>query len=333
MAGLDLNLALVLHALLAERNVSRAAKRLGLSQSATSHALSRLRVALGDPLLVRAARGVVPTARAQAIAEPLAAGLALLEKSLLAPPGFEPALSARRFRIVASDYAELVLLPPFLSALAREAPKLDVWIRPFADDPLGGLERGDVDLVIGVLGPEDGKPGVKKAHLFDERLVCVVRENHPLTRGRLTLARFAAAKHVLIAPRGRPGGPVDDALGALGLERQIAVALPHFLAAPHIVAQSDLVLTMAARLAASFASVLPLRILTPPLDLPVVRASMLWHERHDADPAHQWFRAKLGEVASQIESLRPWARSRSRSPSWGTHKRKRKAARSRSTKA
>jgi DNA-binding transcriptional LysR family regulator len=168
------------------------------------------------------------------------------------------------------------------------------------------LQRGDLDLLIGVVRPEAAGPGLEMVHLLDERLVCVVRNGHRLTRGRLSLARFAAAKHVLIAPRGRPGGPIDDALAARGLERQIAVAVPHFLAAPHIVAQTDLVLTMAARIAASFASVLPLRILELPFELPPVRGSMLWHERHTSDPAHTWFRQRLAEMVDQVQGAPAW---------------------------
>src|SRR5262249_35735507 len=165
LSAVDLNLALVLHALLAERSVSRAARRLGLSQSATSHALSRLRSALGDPLVVRTSRGVLPTPRAEAIAESLAAGLALLEKSLLAPPKFEPATTARCFRIASTDYAEFLLMPPFLGALASEAPKLDVDIRPYADNPLATLLQGELDLVIGIAGPEAVGPSVHAADL------------------------------------------------------------------------------------------------------------------------------------------------------------------------
>ncbi|HMI83287.1 MAG TPA: LysR family transcriptional regulator [Polyangiaceae bacterium] len=310
MAGLDLNLALVLHALLAERSVSRAAARLGMSQSAASHALSRLRVALGDPLVVRSPRGVLPTARAEAMAAPLAAGLALLEKTLLAPPPFEPATTIRTFRIATADYAEFVILPPFLRALTREAPQIDTWIRPFAEDPFGALERGDVDLAIGLAGPAGGGPNGYIAGLLDDRLVCVVRSGHPLTRGRLTLTRFAGAKHVLIAPTGRPGGFVDDALAARGLKRQIAVAVPHFLAAPHVVAETDLVLTVASRIAASFATVLPLKFMELPFDLPEVHISMLWHRRQHDDPAHAWVRRRLAETAAHLRSPRRWKKQR-----------------------
>jgi DNA-binding transcriptional LysR family regulator len=310
MAGLDLNLALVLHALLAERSVSRAAKRLGLSQSATSHALSRLRSSLEDPLFVRVPHGIVPTPRAEALAESLAAGLALLEQSLLAPQRFEAATHSRRFRVAATDYVEFLLLPRFLGALASEAPGIDVWVRPYSDEALGALQRGDLDLVLGVVGPEASLAGLQTQQLISERLVCVVRDGHPLARGRLTLARFAAAKHVLIAPRGRPGGPIDDALAARGLERHIAVGVPHFLAAPHIVAETDLVLTVAERIAAAFATVLPLRILELPFDLPAVRGSMLWHDRLSDDPAHSWFRQRLADMSARAQSLPPWKRPR-----------------------
>jgi DNA-binding transcriptional LysR family regulator len=309
MAGLDLNLALVLHALLAERSVSRAAKRLGLSQSATSHALARLRACLDDPLFLRVPQGIVPTARAEALAAPLAAGLALLEQSLLTPTRFDPRTTSRRFRIAASDYVEFLLLPRFLGTLASEAPQIEVWVRPFSDDALGALQRGDLDLVLGVLGPQAGGHPFEHLQMLSERLVCVVRQGHPLSRGRLTLARYAAARHILIAPRGRPGGPIDDALAARGLERKITVAVPHFLGAPHIVAETELVLTVAERIATSFASVLPLRILELPFELPSIHGSMLWHERNAADPAHTWFRQRLAEMAAQATSPRRWKRT------------------------
>jgi DNA-binding transcriptional LysR family regulator len=308
MSGLDLNLALVLHALLAERSVSRAAKRLGLSQSATSHALARLRSSLQDPLFLRLPRGIAPTPRAEALAEPLARGLALLEQSLVAPPRFDPASTARRFRIAATDYVEFLTLPRLLGALAAQAPQVDVWVRPYSDDALSALERGDLDLVLGLSRPEKSA-GLRSLDLLTERLVCVVRAGHPLTRGRLTLARFAAARHVLIAPRGRPGGPIDDALATRGLERHVTVAVPHFLAAPHIVAETDLVLTVAERIAASFAGVLPLRILELPFELPVLRGCMFWHERHQGDPAHAWFRGRVAEMAPDVSAPRPWKRS------------------------
>ena len=166
---------------------------------------------------------------------------------------------------------------------------------------------------------------VQSGHLLDERLVCVVREGHALARGGLTLARYAAASHVLIAPGGLPGGPVDDALATRGLRRRVAVAVPHFLAAPHIVAETDLVLTVASRIAASFASVLPLRILELPFELPTVRVTMLWRERDHDDPAHVWFRERLAAVAAQAQAPRPWrGRESPRAPRRPARRRKRR---------
>lgn len=299
ISGVDLNLALVLHALLTEKSVSRAGKRLGLSQSATSHALARLRNVLGDPLVIRTRHGVSPTSRAETIAEPLGAAIALLERALLPPATFEPSTAVRRFRIGATDYAELLLLPKLIATLDREAPRVDVWMRPFGEGSIADLRRGELDLVVGVVSPGDVPSSVRTRRLLDDRLVCVVRRGHPLARGRLTLARFAAAKHALVAPRAKPGGPVDDALAARGLERRVAVAIPHFLVAPHVVAETDVVLTLAERIARHFARLLPLRVLEPPLDLPPVQLSMLWHERHDVDPGHAWIRETLARLTGR----------------------------------
>ncbi len=313
MAGLDLNLALVLHALLAERSVSRAAKVLGLSQSATSHALARLRVALRDPVFVRSPHGIVPTARAEAIADSLHAGLSLLEQSLLPPPTFDPSTTSRRFRVVATDYAEFVLLPALIRALSKEAPQIEVWITPFGEDPTVLLQRGEIDLVIGIPPPAAVRATLHAQSLIEDRFVCLVRDRHPLSRTRITLARFASASHILIAPRGRPGGPIDDALAARNAKRKIAIAVPRFLAAPHIVAETSLVLTVAARIAASFTTVLPVRTLELPFETPPIRVSMLWHERHHADPAHAWFRGLLAECARNLppmRTLRPRRRKR-----------------------
>src|SRR5512143_3358639 len=225
LAGLDLNLALVLDALLTERSVTRAAKRLGLSQSATSHALARLRDALGDPLVVRTPHGVAPTARAQTMAEPVKTALALLAGALLTKPEFDPRTAQRRFDIAATDYTELLLLPPLVAQLDRRAPRLQVWLRPVATDVFTSLQRGEVDLVVGVFSPDEIGPDLRSMVLLQDRLVCMVRNGHPLLRKRLTPARFAAAKHALVSPRGTQGGPVDSALAERGLARAVTVAV------------------------------------------------------------------------------------------------------------
>lgn len=301
ISGFDLNLLLVLHALLEERSVSRAGKRIGLSQSATSHALSRLRGALDDQLLIRDRHGVTPTARAEAMAAPLSDALDLLESTLFATTRFEPATAKRRFHIAATDYAELLLLPALSNALARSAPEVELWVHPFTDDALDALERGKLDLVVGVFDPKQPARGLRAARLLDDRLVCTVRAGHPLTRGKLTLARYESAQHALIAPRGKPGGAVDDALAAQGRKRHLSLVVPHFLAAPHVVAETDLVLTLAERVARHFALRLRLRILGLPVKVPSVRLSMLWHERQQKDRGHEWLRERVEQVARAVE--------------------------------
>ena len=304
LAGLDLNLALVLHVLLSERSVSKAARRLGLSQSATSHALARLRQILSDPVVVRVPGGIAPTARAEAIAAPLASAMALLERSLLSAPQFEPSSARRRFHLGAADYAGFVLLPALQASVAEQAPGIDLWVRPIGEDSDLQLGVGDFELAIGIVRPGKRAAGIREQRLFDERFVCVVRAGHPLTKGKLTVKRFAEARHLLIAPRGRPGGVVEDALAKLGLERRVALAVPHFLVAPHVIARTDLVLTVAERIARAHASFLSLRILEPPLELGGFTIAMSWHERNDQDPGLAWLRGRLIEVATGVRGSR-----------------------------
>ncbi len=297
LSAVDLNLAPVLHALLAERSVSRAAKRLGLSQSATSHALARLRDLLGDPLLVRSKEGLVPTPRALALAEPVERAIRGLEGTFLARPSFEPGTARRRFVIAASDYAEIILLPGLLSRLAADAPGIDLVVRSIEGDAEDELRRGEIDLALSL--HRDGA-ALRSTRLFDDDFVCMMREGHPLAQGELDVARFVAARHALIAPRGRPGGPVDQALAELGLARRVALSVPHFLVAPHVVARTDLVLTIARRIAETFAGILPLAIVESPLALPTFTIGMQWGERNDADPGHAWLRERLLEAAQGL---------------------------------
>lgn len=311
LAGVDLNLAVVLHALLTERSVSRAAKRLGLSQSATSHALRRLRDLLGDPIVVRTREGIAPTPRADALTDKLSAALGALEEALLGAAAFDPKTVERRFYVSASDYAEFVLMPPLLARIATEAPGVDIWVRPYDEGLADHLRRGDVDLVLGVPASIENADGIRGAELFEERFVCLARKGHPLTRGKLTPERFAAARHAFIAPRGRPGGAVDVALAEQGLERRVAFAVPHFLMVPHVVAATDLVVTVAERIARAFVTSLSLQVFEPPLALPPFSLFMFWHVRHDADPAQLWLRRTLASVAAEMRPA-PHARTGAR---------------------
>jgi DNA-binding transcriptional LysR family regulator len=301
LEGLDLNLLVALRALLVERHVTRAAARVRLSQPAMSHALARLRALLGDPLLVRTPKGMQPTPRAAAMREPLERALEDLGR-LLAPQAFDPKTSAQRFRVSTSDYAELVLLPSLAARVWAEAPGVDLAVSVFAGGAVAALGDDRIDLVITPpLGGGEPAPGLHQQRLFDERFVCVVREDHPLARRRMSIDDFAALPHALITPRGQSArGAVDDALEAIGKRRRIALEIPHFLVAPHVVRETDVVLTLAARVARLMAPMLGLRVLPPPLEVPGFSMAMLWHERSHADPAHAWLRRRIAEVAKRL---------------------------------
>ncbi|MBX3264602.1 MAG: LysR family transcriptional regulator [Labilithrix sp.] len=298
---LDLNLLVALRALLAERHVTRAAARVGLTQPAMSHALARLRAALDDPLLVRTRSGMTLTARAAELAEPLERALADLSR-LLAPPGaFEPARSSRTFRVATSDYVELVLMPAVLARVWREAPNVVVKLRTLGRHGIEELDAGQVDVALGPLAALE-RVSVLAQRVLRERFVCVVRGDHPAVGRRLSLDRFLSLPHALITPRGESGGIVDTALARLGARRRIAVEVPHFLVAPFLVEKTDVVLTLAERVARALAPSVRLRILSPPreLDLPGFDVSLVWHERDRADPAHAWFRGLIADVARTL---------------------------------
>jgi DNA-binding transcriptional LysR family regulator len=299
ISGVNLNLLLVFDALAEERNVTRAARRLGLTQSAASNALAQLRQLLGDPLFVRARRGVVPTERALAMAGPVRQALALVSGALQGPEPFVPARSRRTFAIAASDYVEYVVLPPLLRRLEREAPGIRVEVRPWGlHEVPPGLDAGDLDLMIGYydLVP----PGHREEELFKERYVCVVRKKHPRVGGRLTLKHYVELSHVLVSQRSKSPGSVDRALARLGHTRTVGVRVSHFLMVPELVARTNMVAALSRRIAEPAARALPLVIHPPPLALPESTVGQVWHARADADPAHLWFRRLVRDVCREV---------------------------------
>jgi DNA-binding transcriptional LysR family regulator len=289
--AIDLNLIPILKTLVETRSVSVAAKRLGLSQSATSHALGRLRDLFGDPLLVRVGRTLVPTPRALAALEPLAGGLAMIEHGLRSPAPFEPRTAAQSFRVLSGDYPEIVILPPLVRHLRAEAPLVDLWFEPVTPGAFDRLGRGEVDLLIN-LSPSvsSDRSALHYAPLLEDHFVSLVRKGHPLTRGKMTVKRFAEANHLFIAPGGKPGGVLDTALAERGLSRRVALAVPHFVVAPYVVAETDLVLTVGRRLAHALSKSANVHVFETPLALPSFEIGMYWHPRSDTDPAHQYLR-------------------------------------------
>jgi DNA-binding transcriptional LysR family regulator len=302
VGGLDLNLLIALRALIVERHVTRAAARVRLTQPAMSHALARLRSVLGDPLLVRTRSGMMLTPRAEELAEPLERVLADVSKLIAPVERFDPAKSKRAFRIGTSDYVELVLMPAVLDRVWREAPNVTIHLRMLADLGSNELEGDKVDLVI---APRDTpglrQGGVRAQRILTERFVCVVREDHPSVGKRLTLDQFVALPHALITPRGHTGGLVDTALAKIGRRRRVALEVPHFLVAPFLVERTDMILTLAERIARALGPSVRLRMLTPPaeLELPGFELSAVWHERNNEDPALTWFRGIVAAVAKK----------------------------------
>ena len=305
LADVDLNLLVALDALLQARSVSGAAARVGLSTPAMSHALGRLRKQLGDPVLVRAGQGMVPTPRAEAMRNGVHELLGRARAVLEPVPSFDPRVADRELRIRASDYVLSTLGAELDLRITQSAPRVRLRFLPnTAQDPVE-IREGTVELAIGVY--RDLPPECRIQTLFDERLVCVVRREHPSIRARITLDQYATADHVQIAPRGQPGGYVDVVLARQGRHRRVARAVPFFLSAMQLAAQTDYVLTVPERLARSWAARFDLRVLEPPLAFEPYAVVQLWHPRHHDDPGHEWLRA---QVAAAARATRPRKRRR-----------------------
>ena len=293
MARPDLNLLVTLDVLLAEGSVARAARRLRLSPSAMSRALARLRDATGDPLLVRAGRGLVPTPRALDLREQVSRLVQDAEAVLRPAEALDLARLARTFTLRTGDGFVENFGADLLARVAREAPGVRLRFVPKLDKDSAPLRDGTVDLETGVIGDTTG-PEVRAQALFRDRFVGVVREGHPLCRGEVTAGRYAAGRHVLVSRRGLDRGPVDDALEALGLERHVATTVGGFATALALVRATDLIAAVPERHTQTLRA--GLHSFPLPVTVPPVTVSMLWHPRLDADPAHRWLRGCVREV-------------------------------------
>ena len=305
--NLDLHSLECLEALLRERSVSRAAEQVGLSQSAMSEMLARLRERFGDPLLVRARAGMQPTPRAEQLRPHLRDVLDRLAS--LTEDGdavFDPASCRTRFRLAASDYTQFLFMPPLVGALREAAP--DAGIDVLAINILRvevALENGDIDCAVAYfLNPP---PGLRTAPLFDEQYVWVARRDHPAIGAATSAEAFAALDHLVVAPSGLTyfSGAVDEALAERGLARRVVVTSPHFLLGAHLVATSDLVLALPSRAAAEIVKHLPLTCRRLPFATRAVALALYWHERVHHSPAHRWFRSELVRAVAATSSGRP----------------------------
>jgi len=303
MTDLTLRQLRVLLVLLDERSVTRAARRLGVTQPALSHALRALREATGDPLLVPGSGGLVATARAEALAPALRRTLRELD-SALSPGDADPTRWTRTLVLGSWDAVTLTVLPAVLERIGREAPGLNLEVVPVpAAGAAASLTDGRMDLAIEVRPAE--APGLRARTIAEDRFACVVRRDHPGVGDELDLDTFLRLPHALISPQGGGRSVVDAVLEPMGLERRIALRIGYFLAAPLVVARSDLVLTAPRTLCERLVELAPLRLLEPPLELPGFHTRMVWHERLDADPVHRWFRERVAEAAGPSASPPP----------------------------
>lgn len=290
LAGVDLNLLVVLRELARTRSTTLTASRLGRTQSAVSHALARLREVFDDELFVRSGGALQPTALVEELSAPLDEALgevgALLTRGRR---GFDPARLERTFTIGATDYAEILVLPHLVPALRQEAPGVDLALRFLGDEVDRALTSREVDLAIGTRF----RPlaGVVVQEVGHQAMRVLVRKGHPLAKGRLTIERYVAADHALVTPRGRPGGAVDTALEALGLSRRVVLRVPHFAAAALVVAETDLVVTLPASFAIHMAELVDVDVLPVPFELPGFDFAVAFSAASKDDPAHAWFRA------------------------------------------
>jgi DNA-binding transcriptional LysR family regulator len=331
LARLDLNLLVAFDALAREQNVTRAAARIGITQSAMSHALRRLRELFADPLLVRGQSGMVLTARAAALALPLRSGLVTLDRALGQTETFDAKTARRTFRLASPDLFDALAIPLLLQRIRVEAPGVDLVVAPLDGRRLAdSLETGELDLAITPRvddfrgAPEPAgqtEPAADARHdalmrrmLFRDGFSCFCRADHPALGGKrsrrdtegagatpsLSLATYAALSHALVSPTGEGPGFVDELLAKQGLSRRVALRVPHFFAALAIIERSDLLLTAPT----SLARLLPMRtkvvVFPAPLRLPQHAVHMLWHERYSNEPGHAWLRDVLLDVSRAI---------------------------------
>ncbi|WP_026186931.1 LysR family transcriptional regulator [Ensifer sp. BR816] len=295
--GIDLNLLVVLRALLETRSVTHTAKQLNMSQPAVSRALSKLRTLLGDKLLLKSKGGMTPTSRAESLSVPLASLLNQLT-SFVTPAVFDPGTTHRLFRIAMTDQAAIIMLPGLMQAFAREAPFASVEIVPFSTDTFSQLENGPLDLVL--YSDRPVPDGLMTRTLYNETLTCLLRADHPVletcerdAQGGLSLDEFTTYPHAHVGIPGQPRSHVDEVLAQLGRQRRIALKLPYFATAAFVCAASDLIAVLPSRVASTLAAGRSLTLVEAPLELRAFGYRMVWHKRSHDDTGAVWLRDLL----------------------------------------
>jgi DNA-binding transcriptional LysR family regulator len=297
--SIDLNLLVALETLVEECNVTKAAARLGLTQSAMSHKLRRLREEFGDPLLVQGQRGMVATAAAERLLAPIRKGLREIRAALRTAEPFDPLTSRRMFTVVTTDYAEFAILPKVLAYWTDHAPNCSSQMLELWPGMFDALEDGSADLIVGPQIPPI--PGLVQKKIGEDGFMCAVRKGHPKVGKTLDLDTYIGLHHVQVAPgRKGPLGQIDELLAERGLARKIAMRVPHFLGGPFIAAQSDLCLTAPRALLVHTAKILPLQLFESPFEIPRGRVYMVWHERVSDDPGSMWLRDLTARCTAEV---------------------------------
>jgi len=295
IGSLDLNLLATLDVLLTEQNVTRAARRLKLSQPALSARLARLRIVLGDQLLLPGPRGMVPTARAIALRQPLRAALDGVRDVVATANPFVPSTAEGTVAIVASDYVQYAVLMPLVLRLRKEAPGIRIaWRTADIEAGIRPFEQGLADLYLTI--PQDIPDGLRMKPLFTENYVSISRADHPVLQGWLDLETFCSLEHIIVSPEGGGfSGPTDVALAALGHARRVMLSASGFLMVPEMVARSEMVALVPRRIVQGRG--LALQILPPPIRVPGFTIAMAWHDRTATHPLHRWMREMIAVVA------------------------------------
>ncbi|MBY5410226.1 LysR family transcriptional regulator [Rhizobium leguminosarum] len=298
MSTADLNLLVTLDVLLAEGSVARAAQRLRLSPSAMSRALARLRETTGDPLLVRAGRGLVPTPRALELRERVARLVEDVQAVLRPAEALDLQRLVRTFTLRTSEGFAESFGPDLIARLGRQAPGVRLRFVQKPDKDSTPLRDGTVDLETGVVGATTG-PEVRAQALFRDRFIGVVRLGHPLCECEMTPSRYAASQHIYVSRRGLDKGPIDDALNALGLERRIVTIVSGFSTALALARTSDLIASVPERHTGALRQ--GMHSFPLPVPTPDITVSLLWHPRMDADPAHRWLRGCVRDACAGVD--------------------------------
>jgi DNA-binding transcriptional LysR family regulator len=291
----DLNLLVVFEALCEHQSVTRAGAALGLSQPAMSAALAKVRVLFDDPLFIRTGGGMRPTARAEALAEPVRRVLQSVRSEVLQEARFDPRTTARTFTLVTPDIGEVTFLPRLLARLAAEAPRAD--LKTLAMPPPAierALESGAADLALGLF-PDLDKAGFYQRRLFRNSFICAVAANHPALAEPLSLRKFLDASHAVVSPQGRSHDLFERELKRRGCVRRVRLEIPHYLSLPAIIAESDLVATVPRDIGLAFARLAKLRLLEPPVKV-FFDVKQYWHQRAHRDPVNVWLRKMVHDL-------------------------------------